>query len=65
MGVGAFENIFCENELCIKVHVLTDHTLCYICISGIFLISFLIMNCLLSFIWKLIDHKFLSNRFVN
>ena len=31
---------------------------CYICINGIFITSFLIFNCLLSFIWKLIDHKF-------
>ena len=49
----------------LKVHILTIHILYYICISGIFLTSFLIMNCLLSFIWRLIDHKFLSNIFIH
>ena len=49
----------------LKLHILTVHTLCYICINGIFLTSFLIMNCLLSFIWRLIDHKFLSNIFIH
>ena len=48
----------------LKLHILTVHTLCYICINGIFLTSFLIMNCLLSFIWRLIDHKYLSNIFI-
>ena len=48
----------------LKVHILTIHILYYICISGIFLTSFLIMNCLLSSIWRLIDHKYLSNIFI-
>ena len=66
---------FYENELCItqykdkskfmilylKVHVLTVHTFHNICINGMFLTSFLIMNGLLSCRWKLFDHKFLSN----
>ena len=32
-----------------------SYTLCYICINRIFLTSFLIINCLLLFIWKLIN----------
>ena len=48
----------------LKVHILTVDILCYISISGMFLTSFLIMNCLLSFIWRLIDHKYLSNIFI-
>ena len=44
--------------------LLKVHILYYICISGIFLTSFLIMNCLLSFIRRLIDHKYLSNIFI-
>ena len=47
----------------LKAHILTVHTFCYICINVIFLTSFLIMN-YLSFIWKLINDKFLSNIFV-
>ena len=42
-----------------------SYTLRYICINGIFQTSFLIMNCLLSFIWELIDHIFLINIFVH
>ena len=53
------------HDVFLKVHILTVHTLCYIGINGIFLTSFLIMNYLLSFIWKLIDHKFLSNKFAH
>ena len=48
----------------LKAHILTVHAFCYICINVIFLSSFLIMNYLLSFIWKLINNKFLSNIFV-
>ena len=51
--------------LLLLVHILTVHILYYICIGGIFVTSFLIMNCLLSFIWRLIDHKFLSNIFIH
>ena len=50
--------------LLLLVHILTVHVLYYICIGGIFVTSFLIMNCLLSFIWRLIDHKYLSNIFI-
>ena len=80
MVLAPLKIFFCENELCIiqnkdkcvmshdfvflKVHILKVHNLCYICIDGIFLTNFSIMNCLLSFIWKLIDHKFLGNIFV-
>ena len=54
-AVGATEKIFYENELSIiqdedesnvkifvflKVHILTLHTLCCICINGMFLTSF-------------------------
>ena len=53
-AVGTTEKIFYENELCImldkgkpshdfvflKVHILTVHTLCYICFIGIFLTRF-------------------------
>ena len=37
----------------------------YISINGIFLTSFLTSNCFLSFMWKLMDHKFLSDIFVH
>ena len=40
-----------------------SYTLCYICINGTFLTSFLVTSRLLPFIWKLIDHKFLNNIF--
>ena len=74
-GVAATENIFCENEFCIikdkdkskfmifKSSYSHSYTLCYICINGTFLTSFLVMSCLVPFIWKLIDHKFLNNIF--
>ena len=43
----------------LKDHILTVHTLCYICINGIFLISFLLFNCL-SFTWELIDYMIIN-----
>ena len=52
-----------HDSVFLKVHILAVHTLCYICINGIFLTSLLVMNCSLSFIWRLIDHKFLSDIF--
>ena len=44
----------------LQVYILTVHTFCYICINGIFLTSFLIMNCLLLLIWKLLIKNFVA-----
>ena len=55
------KSLFCV----FKISHSQSYTLSYICINKIFLTGFLIMNCLLSFIWKFTDHKFLSNIFVH